>query len=127
MERGKMTEIVLPVLIVLALSGPGWADPVIVPDVVEMTEGDANTVITAVGLTVGELSYEYSDSTAADLVISQNPVAGAAVPAGSSIDLVVSLGPDGMPEGNGLVSHWKFDEGTGSTAYDSAGDKDGTV
>jgi hypothetical protein len=26
-----------------------------------------------------------------------------------------------------LVSHWKFDEGSGSTAYDSAGDNDGTV
>ncbi|MHC4345944.1 MAG: LamG-like jellyroll fold domain-containing protein, partial [Planctomycetota bacterium] len=98
-----------------------------VPDVVEMTEGDANTVITAVGLTVGELSYEYSDSTAADLVISQNPVGGAAVPAGSSIDLVVSLGPDGMPEGNGLVAHWEFEEGEGSIAYDSAGDKDGII
>ncbi|MHC4184627.1 MAG: LamG domain-containing protein, partial [Planctomycetota bacterium] len=27
----------------------------------------------------------------------------------------------------GLVSHWKFDEGTGATAYDSAGSYDGTI
>ncbi|UCG46920.1 MAG: hypothetical protein JSU94_15640 [Phycisphaerales bacterium] len=27
----------------------------------------------------------------------------------------------------GLVSHWKFDEGTGTTAYDSAGDNHGTI
>lgn len=26
-----------------------------------------------------------------------------------------------------LVAHWKFDEGSGGTAYDSAGDNDGTV
>ena len=26
-----------------------------------------------------------------------------------------------------LISHWKFDEGTGSVAYDSAGDNDGTI
>jgi len=27
----------------------------------------------------------------------------------------------------GLISHWKFDEGSGTTAYDSAGNNDGTV
>jgi hypothetical protein len=26
-----------------------------------------------------------------------------------------------------LVAHWKFDEGSGGTAYDSAGDNDGTI
>ena len=28
---------------------------------------------------------------------------------------------------SGLVGHWKLDEGTGSTAYDSAGSNDGTI
>jgi len=28
---------------------------------------------------------------------------------------------------DGLVAHWKFDEGSGSTAYDSAGTNDGTL
>jgi len=28
---------------------------------------------------------------------------------------------------DGLVGHWKFDEGDGSVAYDSAGDNDGTI
>ena len=27
----------------------------------------------------------------------------------------------------GLISHWKFDEGSGAIAYDSAGDNDGTI
>ncbi|MHC4889517.1 MAG: hypothetical protein ACYTEO_08660, partial [Planctomycetota bacterium] len=26
-----------------------------------------------------------------------------------------------------MVSHWKFDEGSGTTAYDSAGSNDGTI
>jgi hypothetical protein len=30
-------------------------------------------------------------------------------------------------EGAGPISHWMFDEGTGSTAHDSAGDNDGTI
>ncbi|MHC4158980.1 MAG: hypothetical protein ACYSSO_07855, partial [Planctomycetota bacterium] len=30
-------------------------------------------------------------------------------------------------DSNGLIAHWKFDEGSGSTAYDSAGDNDGTL
>jgi hypothetical protein len=29
--------------------------------------------------------------------------------------------------GQGLVAHWKFDEGAGGIAYDSAGDNDGTL
>ncbi|MHC4616748.1 MAG: LamG domain-containing protein [Planctomycetota bacterium] len=31
------------------------------------------------------------------------------------------------PVAEGLVSYWKFDEGSGSTAYDSAGTNDGTI
>jgi len=30
-------------------------------------------------------------------------------------------------EDSNLVSHWKFDEGEGDTAYDSAGSNDGVV
>ncbi|MHC4148287.1 MAG: LamG domain-containing protein, partial [Planctomycetota bacterium] len=31
------------------------------------------------------------------------------------------------PEGGGPIAHWKFDEGAGTTAYDSAGDNDGAI
>jgi len=34
--------------------------------------------------------------------------------------------PSGMPE-DGLVAHWKFDEGSGTTATDSAGSNNGTI
>lgn len=35
----------------------------------------------------------------------------------------------GLAEGSdpNLIAHWKFDEGSGTTAYDSAGDNDGTI
>jgi len=33
----------------------------------------------------------------------------------------------GDVDANGLVAHWRFDEGTGSIAYDSVGDNHGTI
>jgi len=65
---------------------------VVVPDVVGMTEVDAKSATTAVGLVVANVTYEYSDTVAAGVVISQNPTGGTTVPIGSSVDLVVSLG-----------------------------------
>jgi hypothetical protein len=41
-------------------------------------------------------------------------------------DALAALGWEPEPEPN-LVSHWKFDEGSGTIAYDSAGDNDGTI
>lgn len=61
---------------------------VYVPNVVDMNEADANSAITAVSLIVGTVTYEYSNTVAAGLVISQNPVGGMTVSVGSSVDLV---------------------------------------
>jgi beta-lactam-binding protein with PASTA domain len=69
-----------------------------VPDVVGMIQADANATIIGAGLTVGTITYEYSDSVAAGLVISQNPAGGTNVPCGSSVALEVSLGPCAVPE-----------------------------
>jgi beta-lactam-binding protein with PASTA domain len=70
-----------------------------VPDVVGLTETDANLNITATdNLTVGTIDYEYSDTVAAGLVISQSPIAGTIVPTGSIIDLVVSMGQPQVPD-----------------------------
>jgi beta-lactam-binding protein with PASTA domain len=66
--------------------------PVTVPDVLNRTEAEANSVITSAGLTVGTITHEYSETVTAGLVISQNPVGGTTVPADSSVDLVISLG-----------------------------------
>jgi beta-lactam-binding protein with PASTA domain len=64
-----------------------------VPNVVDMNEADANSAVTAVSLTVGTVIYDFNDTIASGIVISQNPVGGTTVAVGSSVDLVVSLGP----------------------------------
>ncbi|MGD8569399.1 MAG: PASTA domain-containing protein [Gammaproteobacteria bacterium] len=64
-----------------------------VPDVVGLTQTDAETAITGAGLVVGTVTTASSDTVAAGDVISQNPVAGTSVNQGSAVDLVVSTGP----------------------------------
>jgi hypothetical protein len=69
-----------------------WGQPVAVPDVVDMNKVDANSTLTAFELTIGAVTYEYSETIEAGVVIDQNPPAGTGVPARSAVDLVVSLG-----------------------------------
>ncbi|MHC4648529.1 MAG: Stk1 family PASTA domain-containing Ser/Thr kinase, partial [Planctomycetota bacterium] len=89
----------------------------VVPDAVGQTEADANTAITAVdNLTVGSITYEYSDTVAAGIVISQNPVNGTTVAVGSSVDLVVSLGQPVVPDVVGMA---EADANTAITAVDN--------
>ncbi len=66
--------------------------PVTVPNVVGMSEQDARTKIVVSGLTVGDVSYEYSDTVPEGKVISQSPGAGSKVPKETLVDLVVSKG-----------------------------------
>jgi len=62
-----------------------------VPRVVGMTESAATSAITSVGLTVGPITRQYSE-TASGFVIGQHPIGGTPVSGGSSVDLIVSLG-----------------------------------
>ena len=88
-----------------------------VPDVIGMTEEDANSTITAIEyLSVGDITYEYSDTVPAGFVISQNPDGGTAVPAGSSVDLVVSLGQPVVPN---VVAVTEADANSVITAIDN--------
>jgi len=66
---------------------------VTVPNVVGELLVDAETIIDSAGLTVGEITYDYSDTVPADEVIDQDPSGGTLVPLLSAVDLVVSLGP----------------------------------
>ncbi|HUW19525.1 MAG TPA: PASTA domain-containing protein, partial [Sedimentisphaerales bacterium] len=72
--------------------------PVTVPDVLNMTESQAEAALNAVGLNKGAVTTSYSDTVPADLVISSNPSAGASVAYGSSVDLVISLGQEAGPQ-----------------------------
>jgi beta-lactam-binding protein with PASTA domain len=98
------------------------SQPAAVPDVTDMTQGDANLAIAAAGLTVGTLSYEYSDTVALDLILGQNPSSGRMVPVISSVDLVVSSGQPIVPD---VVWMLEADANLAITAVDSL--KVGTV
>jgi beta-lactam-binding protein with PASTA domain len=78
-----------PVSLTISL-GPA---PFLVPNVVGMTQSAATTAIQAAGLQVGTATTANSPTVPAGSVISQNPPAGSSVPEGSSVSLVVSLGP----------------------------------
>jgi len=84
----------------LALSGSSVAltisqgpAPVLVPDVVGMTQSDAETAILTANLVVGMVTTANSPTVPAGNVISQNPTGGTSVAEGSSVSLVISLGP----------------------------------
>jgi uncharacterized repeat protein (TIGR02543 family) len=70
-------------------SGPA---KVSVPNVVGDTQAAATTAITGAGLVVGVVTQAASTTVAAGDVISESPVAGTSVAAGSAVNLVVSLG-----------------------------------
>ena len=64
-----------------------------VPNVVGMTQTDAEAAITAASLTVGTVATVNSNTISSGDVISQDPVAGTNITSGSAVDMVVSLGP----------------------------------
>jgi PASTA domain-containing protein len=76
-------------------------EPVRVPDVVGATRSEAEIGIIAAGLRVGATTGENSDTIAAGRVISQDPSGGTEAEEGSSVSLVISLGPGGEGEGEG--------------------------
>jgi len=76
--------------------------PLAVPDVVGMSQADAEAAIIAAGLAVGNVTEEFSCTVPAGDVISQDPVAGTCVDPGTAVDLVVSLGPLEVPDVVGM-------------------------
>jgi beta-lactam-binding protein with PASTA domain len=64
-----------------------------VPDVVGQTEAEATSAITGAGLVAGS-SEEPSEDVELGTVISQNPAAGTEVADGSTVNIVVSTGPE---------------------------------
>ena len=72
-----------------------WRDTLLddpVPDVVDLDQTAAEADIVAAGFTVGTVTTAYSPTVTLGDVISQDPTAGTYVPAGTSVDMVVSSG-----------------------------------
>ncbi|MHC4335786.1 MAG: PASTA domain-containing protein, partial [Planctomycetota bacterium] len=91
-------------------SGP----PAEVPDVIGMTEAGAKSTLIDAGVTAGSVSHEYSNTVALGVVIGQSPIGGTIVHVGSSVDLVISLGPPDpgiLSGGNRLVELQNNDGG----------------
>ncbi|HXT31310.1 MAG TPA: peroxidase family protein [Vicinamibacterales bacterium] len=88
-----------------------------VPNVVGLTQAQASSSISGVGLTVGAITTAPSATTPAGSVISTSPAAGTSVLVGSAVGIVVSTG---TPQPSGLVLALGFDEPTGTTAIDSS-------
>ena len=95
-----------------------------VPNVVNQTQSDAGTAINAAGLVEGTVTTAHSDMIDAGNVISQNPAAGSTVAQGSSVDLVISLGPAPQVIVPDVVNMTQSDAGT---AIDAAGLVEGAI
>ncbi|MFN8487878.1 MAG: FG-GAP-like repeat-containing protein [Caldilineaceae bacterium] len=67
--------------------------PVIVPNVVGLSQTAAQQALTGAGLTVGTVSQVYNNSVPAGNVVSQTPAAGNGVAPNTAVSLVVSRGP----------------------------------
>jgi hypothetical protein len=73
--------------------GPEHPQTVAVPDVVGMSQSQAESAITSAGLTVGAITQSPSETVPQGQVISQNPAEGTSVEKGTAVSLVVSSGP----------------------------------
>jgi len=73
-------------------SGPGTTS-VSIPSVVGQAQATAESNIVAAGLVVNSVTTENSDTVLSGNVISQSPAAGTLVNPGSTVSLVVSIGP----------------------------------
>ncbi|MFA9375133.1 MAG: Stk1 family PASTA domain-containing Ser/Thr kinase [Lachnotalea sp.] len=67
---------------------------VTVPDITEMSEAAAKSSLKSVGLTVGTINSSYSATIDEGYVISQSYEAGKSISEGTSVDFVVSMGPE---------------------------------
>ena len=91
------------------------------PSLVGVKQNRAEKMLTNVNLEVGDIEYEYSDAFDKGIVISQEIEDGTMIEEGTSVDFVVSLGPEPVvtPEDNG-------NNGEGNDGGDdNGGDNDG--
>lgn len=91
------------VLLVAALlaAGAGWVlaggnpfDRTDVPEVVGAKEARATSSLAAVGFEVAVAERQFSEEVPSGVVISSDPGGGSSAATGSTVDLVVSLGPE---------------------------------
>ena len=94
----------------------------VVPNVVNLTQAQATSALTAAGLAVGSITLENSN-VQAGRVISQSPASGTSVNPGTGVALAISIGPANraIPNVVGLT------QGAATVAIQNAGLVVGTV
>lgn len=75
-----------------------------VPDLIGFTEEAAIQELTAVGLSLGKVTYADSDTYDKGLITFQSNTAGQKVNTGSTIDVIISNGPKDIPTNGGTTS-----------------------
>ncbi|MDD5922518.1 MAG: Stk1 family PASTA domain-containing Ser/Thr kinase [Eubacteriales bacterium] len=80
----------------------------------------AKQTLEDVGLSLGSVSYQYSDSYSKGQIISQSPSAGSSVNKGTSVNLIVSNGPDPSSNNNSNNKGNSGDSGNTGTDDDPA-------
>lgn len=73
------------------------ARPVIVPDVLGSKRSEASSTIVAAELTLGAIVESHDATAPAGSIIAQSPLAGVTVPAGTPLQVTLSLGPQRQP------------------------------
>ena len=66
--------------------------PVAVPNLAGTTEAGVPDALLAAGLSVGSVTYQYSNDVQQDKVISQSPAPGTIVSLGTGVSVIISLG-----------------------------------
>ncbi len=69
-------------------------DMVSVPSILNREVGEAETLIKAAGLTVGQPTYEFSETIPVNMIIRQSPEAFESVEPGSKVEFVISQGTE---------------------------------
>jgi hypothetical protein len=88
------------VIVTLTVLTPVAEPGVPVPDVIGLTQAAASTALTNAGFSVGSITEELSVTMAAGFVKRTSPRTGESVPAGATVDLVLSLGPGAVHDGD---------------------------
>jgi beta-lactam-binding protein with PASTA domain len=81
----------------------GPAFPATVPDLTDLPLAEAETDLAEASLTLGTVTVVQNSVIPEGIVISQSPISGTTVPAGSAVDLTISSGPSVVPDLVGLT------------------------
>ncbi len=69
-------------------------DSIVIPDLVGYSQRDGDVMLRQLGLALGDIEYDHHAEIPADEIMIQNPRANTRVGKGTTVDVVVSLGPE---------------------------------